>query len=92
VGVRPRLRDLDVGGNGLRPVAVRFRTLVGASPMAYLTRWRMLQAARLLRESRAGMADIAGRSATRPRRHSRRPSSGRSNGRPEKSGGRPRPP
>ncbi len=42
-------------------MAVRFRTLVGASPMAYLTRWRMLQAARLLRESRAGMADIAGK-------------------------------
>lgn len=40
-------------------LAVRFRTLVGASPMAYLTRWRMLQAARLLRESRATMAEVA---------------------------------
>jgi transcriptional regulator GlxA family with amidase domain len=40
-------------------LAVRFRTLVGASPMAYLARWRMLQAARLLRESRATMADVA---------------------------------
>ena len=86
----PRLaREIGISRTVL---AVRFRTLVGASPMAYLTSWRMLQAARLLRESRAGMADIAGRSATRPRRHSRRPSSGRSNGRPEKSGGRPRPP
>jgi AraC-like DNA-binding protein len=27
--------------------------------MAYLTRWRMLQAARLLRESRATMAEVA---------------------------------
>ena len=40
-------------------LAVRFRTLVGASPMAYLTRWRMLQAAKLLRESRAGVAEVA---------------------------------
>ena len=40
-------------------LAVRFRTLVGASPMAYLTRWRMLQAARLLRESGAATAEIA---------------------------------
>jgi AraC-like DNA-binding protein len=40
-------------------LAVRFRTLVGASAMAYLTRWRMLQAARLLRESRATMAEVA---------------------------------
>jgi AraC-like DNA-binding protein len=42
-------------------LAVRFRTLVGASPIAYLTRWRMLQAARLLRERRAGVAEVAGK-------------------------------
>jgi len=42
-------------------LAVRFRTLVGASPIAYLTRWRMLQAARLLREPRAGVAEVAGK-------------------------------
>src|SRR5437868_14347233 len=41
-------------------LSLRFRTLVGASPMAYRTRWRMLHAARLLRESRAGVADVAG--------------------------------
>jgi len=40
-------------------LAVRFRTLVGTSPIAYLTRWRMLQATKLLREPRAGMAEIA---------------------------------
>ena len=40
-------------------LAVRFRTLVGASPIAYLTRWRMLQAARLIRESSAAMAEVA---------------------------------
>jgi AraC-like DNA-binding protein len=40
-------------------LAVRFRTLVGTSPIAYLTRWRMLQAAKLLREPRTGMAEVA---------------------------------
>jgi AraC-like DNA-binding protein len=40
-------------------LAVRFRTLVGTSPIAYLTRWRMLQAVKLLREPRAGMAEVA---------------------------------
>lgn len=40
-------------------LAVRFRTLVGASPIAYLTRWRMLQAARLLREPRGSVAEVA---------------------------------
>ena len=47
-------------GTSRTVLALRFRTLVGASPMAYLTRWRMLHAARLLRESRAGVADVAG--------------------------------
>jgi len=42
-------------------LAVRFRTLVGASPIAYLTRWRMLQAARLLREPGAAIAEVAGK-------------------------------
>jgi AraC-like DNA-binding protein len=42
-------------------LAVRFRTLVGASPIVYLTRWRMLQATKLLREPRAGVADVAGK-------------------------------
>ena len=48
-------------GTSRTVLAVRFRTLVGASPMAYLTRWRMLQAAKLLRESRAGVAEVAGK-------------------------------
>ena len=42
-------------------LAARFRTLVGASPIAYLTRWRMLQAARLLREPGAAVAEVAGK-------------------------------
>lgn len=42
-------------------LASRFRTLVGVSPIAYLTRWRMLHAARLLREPRAGVAEVAGK-------------------------------
>lgn len=42
-------------------LAVRFRTLVGAFPIVYLTRWRMLQATKLLREPRAGVADVAGK-------------------------------
>ena len=42
-------------------LAVRFRTLVGASPIAYLTRWRMLQAARLLHEPGAAVAEVAGK-------------------------------
>ena len=42
-------------------LAVRFRTLVGSSPIAYLTRWRMLQAARLLGEPGAAVAEVAGK-------------------------------
>ncbi len=39
--------------------AKRFRDLVGEPPMAYLTRWRMDVAARLLRDSDWGIAQIA---------------------------------
>jgi AraC family transcriptional regulator, alkane utilization regulator len=46
-------------GTSRPTLASRFRTLVGAPPMAYLTRWRMLHAARLLREPRAGVAQVA---------------------------------
>jgi AraC-like DNA-binding protein len=46
-------------GTSRTVLASRFRTLVGVSPMAYLTRWRMLHAARLLREPRAGVAQVA---------------------------------
>ncbi|MFJ8855824.1 AraC family transcriptional regulator [Streptomyces sp. NPDC102437] len=41
--------------------ARRFASLVGEPPMAYLTRWRMTTAARLLRESNAPLAMVAAR-------------------------------
>ncbi|MER7703865.1 AraC family transcriptional regulator [Kitasatospora sp. NPDC097605] len=39
--------------------ARRFTSLVGEPPMAYLTRWRMTTAARLLRESEAPLTTVA---------------------------------
>jgi transcriptional regulator GlxA family with amidase domain len=48
-------------GTSRTVLAVRFRTLVGAAPVAYLTRWRILHAARLLREPRAAVAEVAGK-------------------------------
>ncbi|MFC8896610.1 AraC family transcriptional regulator [Streptomyces cinereoruber] len=39
----------------------RFNDLVGEPPMAYLTRWRMTTAARLLRESEAPLSTVAAR-------------------------------
>jgi AraC-like DNA-binding protein len=42
--------------------AKRFTDLVGESPLAYVTRWRMDLAAKLLRESREPLARIAQRS------------------------------
>ncbi|MEV4293493.1 AraC family transcriptional regulator [Microbispora rosea] len=41
--------------------AARFTALVGRPPLAYLTWWRMTTAARLLRDSDAGLAVIAAR-------------------------------
>ncbi|GHE50413.1 AraC family transcriptional regulator [Streptomyces longispororuber] len=41
--------------------ARRFATLVGEPPMAYVTRWRMTTAARLLRESEAPLTTVAAR-------------------------------
>ncbi|GGP32758.1 AraC family transcriptional regulator [Streptomyces melanogenes] len=41
--------------------ARRFATLVGEPPMAYLTRWRMTTAARLLRETDAPLTSVAAR-------------------------------
>ncbi|MGW1108850.1 AraC family transcriptional regulator [Streptomyces sp. NPDC002540] len=41
--------------------ARRFASLVGEPPMAYLTRWRLTTAARLLRESNAPLAMVAAR-------------------------------
>ena len=40
-------------------LADRFSSVLGEPPMQYLTRWRMLLAARHLRESRASIASIA---------------------------------
>ncbi|MER5785336.1 AraC family transcriptional regulator [Streptomyces mobaraensis] len=51
------------GRSGLSRAAFarRFTTLVGEPPVAYLTRWRMTTAARLLRESDAPLAAVAAR-------------------------------
>jgi AraC-like DNA-binding protein len=46
-------------GTSRTVLASRFRALVGAAPIAYLTRWRMLRADKLLRESRAGVGEVA---------------------------------
>ncbi len=48
-------------GMSRSPFAARFTTLVGESPLAYLARWRMQVAARLLRREPVSMAEIAGR-------------------------------
>jgi AraC-like DNA-binding protein len=40
-------------------LAVRFRTLVGEPPMAYLTRWRITRAANLLHGARLPLARVA---------------------------------
>jgi transcriptional regulator GlxA family with amidase domain len=39
--------------------ALRFKELVGESPLEYLTRWRMYRAGRLLRESDRKLIDVA---------------------------------
>ncbi len=41
--------------------ARRFTELVGEPPMAYLTRWRMTTAARMLRESEETLSAVAAR-------------------------------
>lgn len=51
----------DRGGLSRAAFARRFTTLVGEPPMAYLTRWRMTTAARLLRESDAPLTTVASR-------------------------------
>ena len=40
-------------------LAFRFKTLVGETPITYLTRWRLLQAQELLRTSTRSLPDIA---------------------------------
>ena len=46
-------------GTSRSVLAERFQQLVGSSPMAYLTQWRMLLAANLLRRSTAPLSRIA---------------------------------
>ncbi|MES3014341.1 MAG: AraC family transcriptional regulator [Pseudomonadota bacterium] len=46
-------------GSSRSVLAERFQQLVGSSPMQYLTQWRMLLAANLLRGSNAQLASIA---------------------------------
>ncbi|TWC36975.1 AraC-like DNA-binding protein [Pseudomonas sp. SJZ079] len=46
-------------GTSRSVLAERFQQLVGSSPMQYLTQWRMLLAASLLRRSNAPLAHIA---------------------------------
>lgn len=46
-------------GTSRSVLAERFQQLVGSSPMQYLTQWRMLLAANLLRGSNAQLASIA---------------------------------
>ncbi|MBC9716515.1 AraC family transcriptional regulator [Streptomyces sp. TRM66268-LWL] len=56
------VQDLAVrAGLSRAAFAKRFTELVGEPPMAYLTRWRMTTAARLLRESEAPLAAVAAR-------------------------------
>ncbi|HEU4458513.1 MAG TPA: AraC family transcriptional regulator [Methylibium sp.] len=47
-------------GTSRSVLAERFQLLVGQSPMQYLTQWRMLLAAQLLRGSSAPLASVAG--------------------------------
>jgi AraC-like DNA-binding protein len=49
-----------VAGTSRSVLAQRFGDLVGAAPMQYLTQWRMMLAANLLRRSDAQLARIAG--------------------------------
>ncbi|GAA0485095.1 AraC family transcriptional regulator [Streptomyces sp. NPDC046215] len=51
----------DRAGLSRAAFARRFTALVGEPPMAYLTRWRMTTAARLLRESDDPLATVAAR-------------------------------
>jgi AraC-like DNA-binding protein len=47
-------------GTSRSVLAERFQQLVGSSPMQYLTQWRMLLAANLLRNSSSSLTNIAG--------------------------------
>jgi AraC-like DNA-binding protein len=49
----------DAVGVSRSTLARRFRTLVGEPPLSYLTRWRMMRAAAMLRETDRSIARIA---------------------------------
>jgi AraC-like DNA-binding protein len=49
-----------VGGMSRSSFAARFRGLVGEGPLAYLTRWRMHIATRMITEGRESLSAIAG--------------------------------
>ncbi|WP_338771271.1 AraC family transcriptional regulator [Nocardia vulneris] len=49
----------DVAGVSRATLARRFTATVGEPPLAYVTRWRMLTAARLLRETNAALGTVA---------------------------------
>lgn len=51
----------DTVGMSRSAFASRFAELVEAPPLAYLTRWRMHRASRLLGEGRSGLSDVASR-------------------------------
>lgn len=54
------LADLArVAGTSRSVLAERFQQLVGTSPMQYLTQWRMVMAANLLRRSNAPLSRVA---------------------------------
>ncbi|MGV9722751.1 AraC family transcriptional regulator [Nocardia beijingensis] len=51
----------DIAGVSRATLARRFLATVGEPPLAYVTRWRMLTAARLLRETDSSLAAVARR-------------------------------
>ena len=48
-----------IAGMSRSAFASRFKELTGEAPLEYLTRWRMHQATRLLREGDRKLADVA---------------------------------
>lgn len=48
-------------GMSRSPFAAKFTTLVGVSPMAYVTRWRMHLAARMIRQESVALSSVAER-------------------------------
>ena len=60
VGHRWTVEELaDAGGMSRAAFALRFKQLLGETPLEYLTRWRMYKATRLLRDPRRKLLQIA---------------------------------